>query len=110
MKMKEVAPRGGARPWWPSNALGLHRRSFPNPLSPHREVARIITSFFFQKRNVWYHRHDSRPSVTGVCGDNCVWVFSAFFFGGGGSAFNRLHLKVIPDRHEAIKESNSFSF
>ena len=32
------------------------------------------------------------------------------FFGGGGSAFNRLHLKMIPDRHEAIKESNSFSF
>ena len=110
-KRKKLHPQGARVPGGPLMHWDwLHRPPFPNPLSPHREVARIITKFFFSKNEMFGTIAMMVILLWLECVVTTVFGFFLVSFFGMGSAFNRLHLKVIPDRHEAIKESNSFSF
>ena len=83
-KWKKLDPEGARVPGGP--LMHWDSTDHPSPTrSPLTVRSREYNQFFFQKRNVWYHRHNGHPSVTGVCGDNCVWVFSGFFFWDGGA-------------------------
>ena len=82
-KWKKLDPEGARVPGGP--LMHWDSTDHPSPTrSPLAVRSREYNQFFFQKRNVWYRRHNGHPSVTGVCGDNCVWFFVWFLSGGEG--------------------------